>query len=509
MSGPGPDRPAAAGFVPPARPLGLFAARRRDQGRRHRRTVRARGHAGGGAERPRQPVRRAGVLPVHEGQGRPAGGRLRPAGVGDRRGTAGALGPLPHPGVVRQGRGRLAEPLRPVLPGLPGSAGRRGAVRALARGRGARRGADPALRRSGRPGRSPVRRRSHGRGRGGAGRHAGGLRRPLLRRAAAPRRGGRSRRRAGPGRLGLRQRRAAGRHQRRLFRRRRPARGPRRAALRRRRFVPGRGGPAPRQRRALVQARRRHARGLRRPAGGLRQHPGDRAALRLPGLQARSHPAALRHRRRPLGGRGAGLPGPRGPARALGRPPAGGGRGRLLGAAGARDRRHHPDGLSRLLPDRRRLHQVVQGQRHPRRSGARLRGRLAGGLRAHHHQPRPPALRVAVRAVPQPRAGLDARLRHRFLPGAARPDHRLRPAEVRQGPRRPDHHLRHPAGARGAARRRPGDAAATRPGRPAGQDGAGQPRQPGDPGPGAGDRAPAAAGAPRRPRPSRPCSTWP
>ena len=38
-----------------------------------------------------------------------------------------------------------------------------------------------------------------------------------------------------------------------------------------------------------------------------------------------------------------------------------------------RDRRHHPDGLPGLLPGRRRLHQLGQGQRHPGRSRPRLR----------------------------------------------------------------------------------------------------------------------------------------
>jgi DNA polymerase-3 subunit alpha len=78
-----------------------------------------------------------------------------------------------------------------------------------------------------------------------------------------------------------------------------------------------------------------------------------------------------------------------------------------------------PRWASRLLPDRRRLHQLGQAQRHPGRPGARLRRRLAGRLCARHHRPRPAALRPAVRALPEPRAGVDARLRHRLLPGTA------------------------------------------------------------------------------------------
>ena len=60
-----------------------------------------------------------------------------------------------------------------------------------------------------------------------------------------------------------------------------------------------------------------------------------------------------------------------------------------------------------------------------RGSGAGSRRRLG----AHHHRSRPAALRSAVRALPQPRARLDAGLRHRLLPGPARRGDRLRPRE--------------------------------------------------------------------------------
>ena len=69
--------------------------------------------------------------------------------------------------------------------------------------------------------------------------------------------------------------------------------------------------------------------------------------------------------------------------------------------------------------------------------------------------------------------------------------HRLRPRPLRRGPGRADHHLRHAAGARRAARRRPGAGPAVRPGRPDLQAGAEQPGQSGDAG--AGDRDGAAA----------------
>ena len=184
----------------------------------------------------------------------------------------------------------------------------------LGQGLRARRGPDPALRRPRRAGRSAVRRRQ-GQGRPrGAGRDAPGLRRPLLRRAAAPRDW--------------------------------PPRPP-----------PSRSWwPSPtrptsplvatndvyfkatamhlahdallciadgafigQDERRRVTAEHwfksagRHARALRRPAGGLRQHPRHRPALRLRGAQARPDPAALPHRGRPLGERRAGPPGPRGP----------------------------------------------------------------------------------------------------------------------------------------------------------------------------------------------------
>ena len=62
-------------------------------------------------------------------------------------------------------------------------------------------------------------------------------------------------------------------------------------------------------------------------------------------------------------------------------PPRRPGRG-LREAAGLRARHHRGDGLSRLLPDRGRLHQMGQGSRHPRRPRPRLGCRQPRGLRA-------------------------------------------------------------------------------------------------------------------------------
>ena len=65
-------------------------------------------------------------------------------------------------------------------------------------------------------------------------------------------------------------------------------------------------------------------------------------------------------------------------------------------------------------------------QRRAGRARARLGRGLAGRLLARHHRPRSAALRPAVRALPQSRARVDARLRHRLLPGRPRPRDRLR-----------------------------------------------------------------------------------
>ena len=65
----------------------------------------------------------------------------------------------------------------------------------------------------------------------------------------------------------------------------------------------------------------------------------------------------------------------------------------------------------------------------------------------------PLQVRPAVRALPESRARLDARLRHRLLHGRPRPRHRIRVAEVRPRARLADHHLRHDGGEGRGARR--------------------------------------------------------
>ena len=126
-------------------------------------------------------------------------------------------------------------------------------------------------------------------------------------------------------------------------------------------------------------------------------------------------------------------------------------------------------GLRRLLPRRRRLHQLGQGQRHPGRSGPRVRRRLDVRLRHADHRPRPGRARPGLRAVPQPRAAVDARLRRRLRRAPPRRGDPLRHREVRRGAGRPDRHLRHHQGQAGGQGRRPGDGAPVRDGREAHQ----------------------------------------
>ena len=163
-----------------------------------------------------------------------------------------------------------------------------------------------------------------------------------------------------------------------------------------------------------------------------------------------------------------------------------------------RAQRDRADEVSRLLPDRVRLHPVGEAGGHPGRAGARLGRRIGGRLCADHHRPRSAAVQPAVRALPQSGARVDAGLRHRLLPGPARRGHPLRPGALRQRAGGADHHLRHAAGARRAARRRPRAADAVRPGRQALQARAAEPGQPGQARPGDRRRAAAAGRARQR-----------
>ena len=109
--------------------------------------------------------------------------------------------------------------------------------------------------------------------------------------------------------------------------------------------------------------------------------------------------------------------------------------GRGARADGDGARRDRPDGLQRLLPDRLGLRQVREGQRHRGRPGPRLGGRLDRRLLPAHHRRRPAPLRPAVRALPQPRARVDAGHRHRLLGARPRARDPLRDREVRRASR--------------------------------------------------------------------------
>ena len=114
------------------------------------------------------------------------------------------------------------------------------------------------------------------------------------------------------------------------------------------------------------------------------------------------------------------------------------------------------------------------------------RGSGAGSivrLRDADHRPRPARARPDLRALPQPRARLDARLRHRLRRASARRGDPLRHREVRRGPRLDDRHLRHDQGQAGGQGLQPDPRLPVRDGRPdhqgdaGGGDGQGHPAQ--------------------------------
>ena len=124
---------------------------------------------------------------------------------------------------------------------------------------------------------------------------------------------------------------------------------------------------------------------VRGVAGGDRQHAGDRRALLGRARAGQAADPELSDARRRERARVPARARAGGPAPALRRPAAGGG-GRAHGDGARRDR---PDGLQRLLPDRLGLRQVRQGERHRRRPGPRLGGRLDRRLLPGDHRRRP------------------------------------------------------------------------------------------------------------------------
>ena len=192
---------------------------------------------------------------------------------------------------------------------------------------------------------------------------------------------------------------------------------------------------------------------VRGVAGGDRQHARDRRALlgRARARQA-ADPAATR---RPTAAASATYLRARvleGLRLRYGDPPPAEAR-RAHGDGARRDRSH---GLQRVLPDRLGLRQVRQGERHRGRARPRLGSRLDRLLLPRDHRRRPAALRPAVRALPEPRARVDAGHRHRLLGARPRARDALRDRQVRARVGRADRHVRQDVPARGDARRRAG-----------------------------------------------------
>ena len=145
--------------------------------------------------------------------------------------------------------------------------------------------------------------------------------------------------------------------------------------------------------RTVFQDAGRDGRRLRRPSGGAREFRRDRAALQRDDsagqeFSARLSHAAFGHPRRPPAQRS------RSRTRAAARHAVSGCRdarreaSRLRRATRLRDHHHRADGVRRLFPDRRRLHQLGEGQRRAGGPGTRFRRGLARRLRARHHRPR-------------------------------------------------------------------------------------------------------------------------
>jgi DNA polymerase-3 subunit alpha len=88
-------------------------------------------------------------------------------------------------------------------------------------------------------------------------------------------------------------------------------------------------------------------------------------------------------------------------------------------------------GFPGLLPHRPGLHQLGEEERCPRRPRPRLGRGLDRRVRAAHHGSRSDRVQPPLRALPEPRARVHARLRRRLLHGPARSRHRVRARQVR------------------------------------------------------------------------------
>ena len=165
-------------------------------------------------------------------------------------------------------------------------------------------------------------------------------------------------------------------------------------------------------------------RGLSR---GAAEHGPDRRTLqrraaRGPEPSAELRRAARLHAGRLLRARGAG----RVPAASAAAAAAGAGRhalahGRRIRAPPrVRDRDDQEDEVPRVLHDRLGFHPLRARTGDSGGARPRIGGREPRRLRAAHHRRRPARLQPDFRTVPEPRARVDARHRHRLLRAAAR-----------------------------------------------------------------------------------------
>ena len=473
------ENPAAGGLTSaddrrpelrsPPRPLRVLAVGRRrpDRGAEvpsgrsdHLHGGRAPRHVRGGRHGSRRDVRRAPLLRGrarrrHQADHRRRG--LRRAGLAVRaepRRERGEVPPPHAPGGERDGVPEPAEARVGRLPGglLPPAAHGQGAARRARRGRdlpvgmSVERAVDAAARRAGSPragggGTLPRHLRSRSLLHGAAGsRHPGpAAGAPEADRArTVPRHP--ARRDERPPLHGAERREAA----------RRAALHPAAEAPERSEAVEVRLGGV------LPEERAGDATRLPRAPRCVRQHAADRGARRArPGVRG---PGAGGSAVPPAAVRDAGSQGTRGvPARA--RVP---GRTRSVPHAHGRHpppdrrraRRHHADGVRRLLPDRVGPDPVRARERDPRGAGSRLGGRLRGVVLPADHRPRPAALRPDLRAVPEPRPPFHAGHRHGLRRAPARRGDPLRDRAVRLGPRGADHHVPDDQGEAGHPRRR-------------------------------------------------------
>ena len=107
---------------------------------------------------------------------------------------------------------------------------------------------------------------------------------------------------------------------------------------------------------------------------------------------------------------------------------------RVRAAAELRNPDDQADEIPRVLPDHLGLHPSRAGKRDPGGPGARICGRKLRRVLPADHRRRSNRIRPDLRALPQPRARVAARHRHRLLRAAARRSHRVRHATSTAAP---------------------------------------------------------------------------